>query len=670
LNWTASTDNVKVTGYQVYRNGARVTTTALTTYSDTGLAASTAYTYTVSAFDAAGNTSAQSSSASASTSASSSGDVSPYSTTFPLSENPVSEGGRWINGKAVGLDWADVQTTPGHAFGTQDSSSVNYADSTAVLSGTWGPNQTAQATVHTINQNSSIFEEVELRLRTTISAHRITGYEFNYRCTSDGSQYAQIVRWNGALGDWTSLDSRTGPGLHNGDVVKATISGSTLTIYINNVAIFSVNDSTYSSGSPGIGFYLQNGNAVNDSDYGFTSFTASDGTTTVDTTPPSVPTNLSGSASSSSQIHLTWTASTDNVSVAGYHVFRNGNAIASTAAAAFSDSGLTPNTTYNYSVSAYDSAGNVSARSAPVSVTTPAPDLTPPSIPSGLQSSNVTSSSATLTWNASTDNVAVAGYQIFRNGSSSPVGTTTATSYTDSGLAPSTLYYYAVSACDTSNNCSIPSSQINVTTAATPVIAPSIVQVNQNQVSSGASASAAFNVAAKAGNTIVAFVIWSNTSSAAVTDSQGDTFASVSPQTTWGSGYSAQVFYATNIAGGATTLTAAFRSSVTAFGVVYIHEYAGISAANPIDAVAAASGASASMSSGNLTTASANDLIFGAGVSDNSVTAAGTGFNARDLAFGNITEDRVGSAAGSYSATATHNGSMWAMQVVAFRAAN
>jgi hypothetical protein len=62
-------------------------------------------------------------------------------------------------------------------------------------------------------------------------------------------------------------------------------------------------------------------------------------------------------------------------------------------------------------------------------------------------------------------------------------------------------------------------------------------------------------------------------------------------------------------------------------------------------------------------------LIFGAGVSDNNVTATGSGFISRDLAYGNITEDRVASSIGPYSATATHSGKMWGMQVVAFRPA-
>jgi len=198
-----------------------------------------------------------------------------YSTTFPLTEGAISEGGNWINGGLLGIDWANIQTTTGLAFGTENGL-INYNDSTAVLTGTWNTNQMAQATVHTVNQNGNIFEEVELRLRTAIIANTITGYEFNFRCTSDGTQYAQIVRWNGPLGSFTLLDSRSGPGLHDGDVVKATAKGNVLTIYLNGTALYSVTDGTFTNGSPGIGFYNQNGTTANNHDYGFTSFSAAD----------------------------------------------------------------------------------------------------------------------------------------------------------------------------------------------------------------------------------------------------------------------------------------------------------------------------------------------------------------------------------------------------------
>jgi hypothetical protein len=199
-----------------------------------------------------------------------------YTTSFSTAENPITEGGNWLNGRSVGLDWADVRTTPGLAFGTQ-SGNAGYNDSVAILQGTWGPDQTASATVYTVNQQSGdVFEEVELLLRWSLSPHSAKGYEVNYRCTRGGSQYAQIVRWNGALGNFTLLDARDGPGLSNGDRVKASIVGSTITTFINDVPIFSVTDSTYKSGSPGMGFYLQGASGVN-GNYGFTNFTATDG---------------------------------------------------------------------------------------------------------------------------------------------------------------------------------------------------------------------------------------------------------------------------------------------------------------------------------------------------------------------------------------------------------
>src|SRR5262245_13285131 len=202
-----------------------------------------------------------------------------YSTSFPLTENPLSESNQWTTGLSVGLDWANVRTTPGLAFGTQ-TGSTNFNDSIAVLKGTWTADQSATATVHTVNQQTgSIFEEVEILLRFTITAHSARGYEFNYSCRHDGTQYLQIVRWNGSFNNWTLLDSRTGPGLNNGDTIKASITGTTLTTYINNVAQFSVNDSAIASGNPGIGFYNQGGTTATNADYGLSSYTASGGLT-------------------------------------------------------------------------------------------------------------------------------------------------------------------------------------------------------------------------------------------------------------------------------------------------------------------------------------------------------------------------------------------------------
>jgi len=212
----------------------------------------------------------------------------PYSTSFPQAETPISEGGNWINGQAVGLDWKNVNTKPGLAYGADASGNPTYNDPTALLTGSWSPDQTIQGTVFTVNQQTgSVYEEVEFRLRSTISAHVNSGYEVNFRATHDGSQYVEIVRWNGPLGNFTYIQHVSGPGLNNGDVVKASIVGSVITAYINGVQVAQGTDSTFTSGNPGIGFYLH-GLANANQDYGFTNVTAS----SAGSAAPRAPINL------------------------------------------------------------------------------------------------------------------------------------------------------------------------------------------------------------------------------------------------------------------------------------------------------------------------------------------------------------------------------------------
>jgi hypothetical protein len=223
-----------------------------------------------------------------------------YTTNFPATANPISEGGRWINGKVNGLNWSNVQTTAGFAFGTQGGSG-GTDDSTAVLSGNWGPNQSAQATVHFFNALAPpIYEEVELRLRTSISANSITGYEINFQASSASNAYIQIVRWNGPLNNFTYVNSTNGPGLHDGDVVKATMTGSIISVFLNGVQVLQGTDSIYTGGRPGIGFFLSGAAAATTSNYGFTSFTASDGTTapTPNFTISMAPTSVAATAGS------------------------------------------------------------------------------------------------------------------------------------------------------------------------------------------------------------------------------------------------------------------------------------------------------------------------------------------------------------------------------------
>ena len=207
----------------------------------------------------------------------------PYSTHFSRTENPISESGQWLNGHADGLDWTDVRTIPGLAFGTEPGEHRpepdKYDDSTALLRGTWGPDQTVQATVHSVSpdQNNKVWEEVELRLRNSLSAHNCTGYEVMFRCAKTPKAYCNIARWEGPLGKFTMLKETYGAeyGVRDGDVVKATMIGKVLTVYINGVQKVQLSDDKFPNGNPGLGYYLDGATGVM-GDFGFSSFMATD----------------------------------------------------------------------------------------------------------------------------------------------------------------------------------------------------------------------------------------------------------------------------------------------------------------------------------------------------------------------------------------------------------
>ena len=197
---------------------------------------------------------------------------------------------------------------------------------------------------------------------------------------------------------------------------------------------------------------------------------------------------------------------------------------------------------------------------------------------------------------------------------------------------------------------------------------PTFVQTRANEVSSGTTNSLAFSSANTAGNLIVAYVIWNNAGSVSLSDSRGNSYTSAAGRTTWGNGWSSQVFYAKSIAGGANTVTATFSTAISGWGVVYIHEYSGVDKVSPVDATATATGSSAAMNSGNVTTTTAGELLFAAGASTSTVTAGGVGFTTRSTAYDNRTMDRTVTSAGTYNATMSQNSSGWVMHLVAFKA--
>jgi hypothetical protein len=225
--------------------------------------------------------------------------VRSYSTGFELDETPISEGGMWLNGREDGVDWADVVTKGGVAYGGETRMDVaerraeqgnldqsgdaddeggaplgDYDDPTAVLSGEWGRNQHGKGRIYSKNPTEEYFQEVQIRLRHTIRPNWCSGYEIFFRCLKNDASYAEIVRWNGPVGDWTSLQRHTGTeyGVQDGDQIEATIEGDMIKGFINGIEVISVTDGTFGTGAPGIGFNFGVGDTA--ADHGFTHFEA------------------------------------------------------------------------------------------------------------------------------------------------------------------------------------------------------------------------------------------------------------------------------------------------------------------------------------------------------------------------------------------------------------
>jgi len=182
-----------------------------------------------------------------------------------------------------------------------------------------------------------------------------------------------------------------------------------------------------------------------------------------DTQAPSVPANLTAPSTTSTSISLAWTASTDNVGVTGYQILRAPGAsggtfaqIATSTTNSYVNTGLTASTTFRYQVRAVDAAGNASAVSNTVTAATQpggGGDVTPPTAPTNLTAPSTTTTSVSLAWTASTDNVGVTGYQILRapgasGGTFTQIATSTTNSYVNNGLTANTTYRYQVRATD------------------------------------------------------------------------------------------------------------------------------------------------------------------------------------------------------------------------------
>lgn len=237
-------------------------------------------------------------------------------------------------------------------------------------------------------------------------------------------------RYNKAVGIFTSPDTQapTAPS----DLKAASVSFTSVVltwrpsadntgvkgyeVYCNGKKVASTSAAAYEYKklSPGAAylFYVKAFDSAGN--YSVQSSTISVNTLT-DNAAPSTPIGLKISSVSETQVNLIWAPSSDNVSIRGYDILRNGIKIGTTSKTSYSSKSLTPNKSYKYSVRCSDVSGNLSACSAPLTVTTKK-DSQAPSAPAELKITSIKGSSVSLEWIASTDNSKIAGYQIYCNG--------------------------------------------------------------------------------------------------------------------------------------------------------------------------------------------------------------------------------------------------------------
>jgi len=189
-----------------------------------------------------------------------------------------------------------------------------------------------------------------------------------------------------------------------------------------------------------------------------------------DTQPPAVPAPPAATTIGSTTVALSWKPTSDNVGVAGYSLYRNGNTLLATSCCtlSFVDKNLTSGLTYNYTVAAFDAEGNVSPVSAPLVVTTV--NINPPTAPANLMVVGATKNSVSLVWNPATDIGPIAGYRVLRGKTQTSLAVianiANVTAFTDNAVGPNTTYFYKVEAFIASGLTGPPSNLASITTPA------------------------------------------------------------------------------------------------------------------------------------------------------------------------------------------------------------
>ena len=418
LAWSASTDNVAVTGYDVFNGATKISTVTTTNYQVTGLTAATAYTFTVKAKDAANNVSSASNAVSVTTSASSGN-----GNTTELLISEYVEGSSYNKAIEIANFTGSTVNLSGYTIKKQTNGAGSWSG-TLALTG-----QILNGKVHVVSHTSA---------------------------SATVKNKAQQTSGSGAM----SFNGNDAIGLFKNNVLIDIVG------VFGNSANFGKDVTLQrksSIKSPNTTYTVAQWNSLTKDTFSGLGVHTIDGGSTPDTQAPTAPSGLTASNTTQTSVNLAWSASTDNTAVTGYEVFNGATKISTVTTTNYQVTGLTAATAYTFTVKAKDAANNISSASNSVLITTlTPPDTQAPTAPSSLTASNTTQTSVNLAWSASTDNVAVTGYDVF-NGATK-ISTVTTTNYQVTGLTAATAYAFTVKAKDAAGNTSTASNSVAITT--------------------------------------------------------------------------------------------------------------------------------------------------------------------------------------------------------------
>ena len=462
LSWSAATDQIGVVGYYILRNGNTISTTGTLYFQDSGLTEATTYTYTVEAFDLAGNISLPSTPASVQTT-----NVTPPTTPGNVTATVSACTKATLNWSAstdnTGVTeyfvWMGLSANALAQVGVAGGSATSYGDNTLSPATTYYFGVQAQDKYHNTSYMSTIVSVTTPALPAPpigVTATRLSATKVSVTWTSPatpgGLPIARYMVYKGA-----SASSLSQVATVNNTSYTDTSDTASTTYYYAVQAV--------DSGQPPAQSGLSTPVSV-------TTYA-----------PPMVPLNLTATPSSCTKVSLTWSpAVSGGLPIGNYRVYKGTTAsnltqLALTPNTAYTDLTDTTRSTYYYAVQSSDTAqpADLSAISASVSVTTYAV----PFAPENLTATSVSSSKIMLTWSpAINGGLPIGNYHVY--GGTSPTGlsqlaVTPNLTYSNSSLTPGKTYYYAVQATDTANDDSPLSGTVSATTLPLPTTPTNVV---------------------------------------------------------------------------------------------------------------------------------------------------------------------------------------------------